>query len=233
MANTLGLVGDGDDIDLLRGLEQCFGYRLSDGEAADCRTVADVYKILQTHFSSAVGEARSCASAMAFYRMRRTLVELGAPTDLRPTTMLSEIPMKSPKSLLREMSARTGLRFPWAAITKVGQLGRTILIIGLLSSVPVSGIYPGGWPLPVLLITLGLMLVRVDAGCLPPGVQTVGDLAHKVAGLNFGKMVAQGAAPRNTYVWDALVEVLSEHSGLPTDEIAPSTVLISRRFGFA
>jgi acyl carrier protein len=42
MTNTLGLVDDGDDLDLLVDLEACFGIGITNSEAAACSNVGDL-----------------------------------------------------------------------------------------------------------------------------------------------------------------------------------------------
>jgi hypothetical protein len=81
----------------------------------------------------------------------------------------------------------------------------------------------------MLAASLGIMLVLLDPGKVPPDCQTLGDLSRKVTGLNFGKLSDEGAEPRDKDLWNALVEVLSEDTLLPKSEIQAETLLLQKQ----
>jgi hypothetical protein len=72
-------------------------------------------------------------------------------------------------------------------------------------------------------------IIRTDRGKLPSDCRTVGDLAQKFAAKNFGTLVSMGASPRDKDIWRAMVEVLSEYSGLPKAEVTPDTLLLYKQ----
>ena len=65
MTDSLGLVGDGDDLDLLADLEACFGFGMTDAEAQSSVTVGDVFTVLQRRFSATNADGGRCLTAMA------------------------------------------------------------------------------------------------------------------------------------------------------------------------
>lgn len=88
---------------------------------------------------------------------------------------------------------------------------------------------PALWPTGVLAGVVGFGLTCMDRGRLPADCRTLGDLARKVAGLNFGDLYAQGAKARDKDLWNALLEVLSEYAFLPRAEIHPGTFILQKQ----
>jgi hypothetical protein len=73
---TLGLDDDLDGVEIAQSLEASFGAKFSNKEAEDCRTVGDIFTLLQSHLVRDHRSSSGCASAMAFYRLRRTVAKL-------------------------------------------------------------------------------------------------------------------------------------------------------------
>ena len=59
MLKTLGLGGDGDEVDAIEGVEREFGVTLDKSDAANWLTVGDVYLSLQHALPSEVANLRS------------------------------------------------------------------------------------------------------------------------------------------------------------------------------
>jgi hypothetical protein len=76
MVNTLGLVGDLDDVELVELVERAFDITFSPREMEQILTVGEFYDLLLTKIPPN-GADRQCASAMAFYRLRSALRRLG------------------------------------------------------------------------------------------------------------------------------------------------------------
>ncbi len=215
MTETLGLVGDGDEIDLVEDIESAFGIMFSNEEAESCLTVGDAFDLIKGWFQTSDGSR--CVTAMAFYRVRRALGESGR--NLRPESSLPT--GQSAKSLLNELAARSGLRFPRRNLTWVGGCGLLLILAGFFATVVLLDARPDYWWVGAVAFCLGVFAVTVDPCVLPDGCETVGGLSRKVAALNFGKLVGDGARPTDRDVWAALVSVLADYTTAPASEIKP------------
>ncbi len=227
MTDTLGLVGDGDDLDLLAALEACFGVGITSSEAESLRTVEDIRALLRSRFSASSAKAGGCASAMAFYRLRKAFSELGAEVKLKPDTRLKAITTLSPKALFKRLGSRSGLRLR-ADSGALGHAGLYVLVTALLGLLPTLAIRPGFWFLPVMAAAFGVLLLVCDRGRLPPDCETLGDLAKEAAARNLGRLTIAGAQPREKDLWNALTRVLSDYSAIPRSEIRPETWILKK-----
>ncbi len=226
LPNMLGLDDDLDGVEVVRNLEVSFGVKFSNKEAEDCRTVSDILKVLHNRLTTDEGSGQGCASAMAFYRLRRALTKSGIRSRLAPTTALDSISESSPKAVFRQIHTETKMRLPGLGLSGMGQIGLALLLGGLLGLLG-AAVGTHQWAVvSVLVATTGAVLMRLDPGRFPASCKSLGDLARKVAGLNFGAFLSAGAGCRERDVWSALIEVLSEHSSLPKTEIREETVLL-------
>ena len=75
----------------------------------------------------------------------------------------------------------------------------------------------------------GPILLWLDPQQMPSGCETVGDLVRKAAVLNAGRLAKAGASLRDDELWNALRDVLVEHTNLPRDAIGYDTRLLSKR----
>src|SRR5690606_30928962 len=123
MPSSLGLAGDLDDVAMLEDVEAAFGFRASDDELARCRTVGDLFEVINSRLPSE-GFAGSCATAMCFYRLRRA-IQPRISIGLRPTTPIEELRSLSVRDLHRIIEKECGLRPPpptlsvWGCISLV------------------------------------------------------------------------------------------------------------------
>ncbi len=230
MMNTLGLDDELDTVEVLLNLETSFGIRFTDAEASVWRTVGDIYSTLRFRVLNSGKRAGRCATAMTFYRLRRTLSELSIDTRLRPDTPLKKITTLTTRTLFKQLSARSGLRLPRPKVGLWGTLGEWSILAALIGLLMTAVFVPHLWLVPTLVLGLGITLRWLDPGELPLDCQTLGDLSRKVTGLNFGKLSNEGAELHDQDLWNALVEVLSEDTFLPKLEIRPETLLLQKQF---
>lgn len=132
------------------------------------------------------------------------------------------------RTLFKQLSFHSGLRLPRRRAGLCGVLGAWRIPVGVIAVLATALLAPHLWPAAVFPIAFGALLVLVDPGKLPADCITLGGLSKKVAGLNFGELSSVGAAPREKDLWNALVEVLSEHVVLPKAEIQPETLLLQK-----
>jgi hypothetical protein len=229
MMNTLGLDDDLDTVYVVSNLETSFGIRFTEAEVSAWRTVGDIYSTLRIRVSNSGKRPGRCATAMAFYRLRRALSDLSIDTRLRPDTAVKGITTLTTKALFKQTSARSGLRLPRPRVALWGTVGALSILASMIGLATTAVFLPHWWPVPVLAAALGIMLLWLDPGDIPFDCQTLGDLSRKVTGLNFGKLSDEGAELHDKDLWNALVEVLSEDTFLPKLEIRPETLLLQKQ----
>ena len=235
MANTLGLDDDLDPVLLIKDLEQAFALKFSDEETSNCMTVGDIYTVLIRHMGGGDQLSGRCATAMAFYRLRRACRAMAPEVAITPATPLHIFRHWPAKSLLKQLSLLSGLRLPRPALSKVGHAGAiSILFVvpGVFASALLKDLSPlaAFWSFWFLVIAgpIGALLLKIDKGRLPDNCGTVADLARMAAAKNFGMLAREGARWNDESLWLALIETLSERTVLPKSDIRPDTLLLQK-----
>jgi hypothetical protein len=249
MLKSLGIEDD-DSADVVIHIEKAFD--ISIPEAPAIYTVGEMFDVLRRKLPNSDAN-RKCASAMAFYRIRRALIDFGLDVARSPSTDLSGLDRVYTKTFAKNLEMRSGLRLPRPALGLIGRLGSAAVITGVLSIV-VAGLGMFGLLLSALLAmfgvtfvsptlahwfvkgpflvfvagaTLGCLLWWIDAGRLPSSCRTLGALASKAAVLSYGRLVKEGADGSDTCLWKALVDILSDYAAVPADQIAPETYFLA------
>jgi acyl carrier protein len=224
--NTLGLDDDLDGLELVEALRAAFGVTFPNKDAEKCSTVGDLYRVLLNGFNRDETGGQGCASAMAFYRIRRACFDIGISGKISPEAPLFGILNVPPKKFFGDIESRSGLILPRLLDGSAGVIGVAVFGLSFLAflgilwaehSISLYAVFAG---------LSGLLLRRFDRKRLPKNLKTMGDLSKAVASLNFGKLVLAGAKPREKDVWEALTEVLAMNSILPKAEIRQETVLL-------
>ncbi len=225
MANTLGLHGDLDDVELIEDIERAFAVQFGDHEPGHWYTVDDVYRALAVRFPAANDCKGGCATAMAFYRIRRGLRRTGRAGPMRVDTPLLSSESENIGRLLGGLGRRTELTMPVYEMRALGTVGSWIAGLSSVAAIVMLAHGDAPW-IALLLASLGVGMCFLDRGRAPSDCQTLGLLAAKVAGLNRATLIAEGAASRASETWRDLIEVLSDHTRLPKSEIRPDTWLL-------
>jgi len=224
MPNTLGLDDDLDDVELLQSLEQTFALRFSQSDAGTFYKVEDIYGFLRDHVE-ANGLDKRCATSLAFYRLRRALGHRVSGEVLRPSIELAPFAGRSANRLFQKLAHETGLRMPRANSGWIANVGALLCLAALLAILPAAILGWSYW-IPVSLFAAAIAAMKNDPGKLPTDCRTLGDLSERVAGLNFAQMQKLGARTRDKDIWNAMVEVMAQHSILPREQIQPETLLL-------
>ena len=209
----------------MHDLELAFGLELMEEAASRWVTVGDIYESLRRLLHEGSKANKLCAAAMAQYRIRLALLQLAPEARTVATDSLRHWHHYSARRLLRQLTKRTrlqmpGHRFSWAGIA--GLILVPVAVAGLLVAVFDQDL----WMVPAAALLLAALLVILDPGRLPKRYATLGGLSRQVAALNFRQLTRIKAARRDQEIWAALVELLSEHSNLPLEEIGPDTMLV-------
>lgn len=206
--DTIGLAGDGDDIDLLEAIEASFQVNFGDA-AAKCFTVGDIYEALLdlVPTSSLPG---LCATSMAFYRVRSALTRV-ADFDgpVTPSARLSGLTALPPKRLHVLLAQELGVARLPQMLSARGCFGIAVLLAGVVGGLLAVAL-PVLWP-TLLLIPVGFEMTRRDEGGYYGA--TVGDLARDVARRNFSLFASDGADARPAALWRTLCELIAEETG--------------------
>src|SRR5260370_29092165 len=190
MLKTLGLDDDLDSVEVVIEIEKAFDVEISADEAKAIFKVGQLFDLLQEKMKAS-DENRKCASAMAFYRIRRALIDLRVDVGRSPSCDISRLHRIYTRSFVKSVEERSGLRLPRSTFSLVGKAGVALSLVGMFGalaaivaalplmfiSVPI-----GGWLKAASIILLvgglvtGFTLMGVDAGRLPTNCGTLGAL---------------------------------------------------------
>ena len=111
--NSLHLVGDGDDVEILSDIETAFGVQISDHEAERLNTLGNLHDLLVSKLNASDSRRSVCITAVSFYRLKRALIALTDIKDIRPGTPLDSIfPNGKIGRLAEEIEKYTEMRLP-------------------------------------------------------------------------------------------------------------------------
>ena len=239
--NTLGLDTICDPDDLVLAVESAFSVKFRKEEAEAIVTVGQMFDLLVKKIARGA-EDRKCASAMAFYRLRRALAKR-APGSIRlsPSSDLSWLTHAYTKRYVRRLERETGLKLPKPVPTQIANFGSIGVIMASLSGlflvllaaalaasnsqyaifVARAGLIllPGGG-------ILGMLTVSLDPGRLPKDCERLRDLSRKATKLSYAVLIDQGADASEKRLWQMLVDVLSDFAHYPAVTINRDTLFI-------
>jgi hypothetical protein len=218
---SLGLAGDGDELHVVELLQEGFGIEFSAEALGRCETVGDLHALLLSQVRPANSQGR-CASAMAFYRLRRALAGNSPDAKHAPATRLADLAGASPYALRRDLGARLNLVLPVPKRDWAGRAGW--LLIGFSLAGSLAGLLLGLPPFLSLFLIPGVLLTLSDQGDF--GAMTLGDWARATADLNVIALLREGADRREPSIWRAAVRLMCIPTGVAADRVRPETRLI-------
>ncbi|WP_262689833.1 acyl carrier protein [Kordiimonas aestuarii] len=219
---TIGLGGDGDDVEILEDIEKAFRIKISDEDAAACCTVGDLYELLLTKYDLVATERTDylCASHRAFNEVRRVIGML-SPVDVKPGMRLSDFGLPSHGAVRAALQRELPVTIPAFAMTRAAVL---IWLSGFFASI----VMIAALGLPWLWVIFSVIWFVMAPRYLPVRYEgTVGELAKQIAGLNYGYYLDYGARADAGAVWDGLTAICMEHCGPTLKRIAPTTLLLA------
>jgi hypothetical protein len=223
MKPSLGLYGDLDEVELVHDVEGAFGVRFPDEALADCYTVGDLFGLVVARLPEGGPGAERCASAMAFYRLRRAVRTLAPGIELRPSTPIEGLPGVPVRALDSACLAVEGMRVPYScrpARSGLGLLSAVALpIVILLAGAP-------AWT-AIIALPLSAALWRLSPLRFPPPIRTIGDLAERIAAHSIGSLAANGARLGPEEAWKALRTICADHAATDGGEIGKGTLLLA------
>jgi len=210
-------------VDISAPIHDAFGVRLR--RVHEYRTLGDIHRTLVAAFEGQRGG--KCAVAMAFFRLRRAL---GRRRGLTPSLELETLAPRKASSLLKMLARQTGLTMPETHGDAVQNTGAILLIVSTLAGIGLLTSGPAIYLWIVLaLFALGGAIASLGGTRFYEGTRTLGRLAGRVAAINFGMLVKQGACAGPDQLWAALVEIAGMYTDIPRDQLRPETPLATFR----
>ena len=186
-SNTLDLVGDGDEDDLLEEIEASFGVEIEGEDAEGLLTVGDLQDLLVQKLEANDARRSVCLTAAAFYRLRKAISSTSARRVIVPGTRLDRsLVGRDYQDWRQEVESRCGLRLPAG---QVGYLGTLLLFLLFFGGPVVAAVLTnmfGAWGLAALVAwpLIGPLLSVLPDG-RPALCHDVGALARAVTCLNY------------------------------------------------
>ncbi|MGF6229462.1 hypothetical protein QFZ27_003417 [Inquilinus ginsengisoli] len=221
MADVLPLVGDGDDLDLIREVERAFGIRFADRDLESCQTIGDLHALILAAVPHAERTDATCLAAMAFFRLRWAIEAEHPGRIIQPATPLADLTGRFGADYwLGRLRRRTGQRMPTPALGATGCALNLAAIAGSAACVVTWG-WLGLVPaLPLLSASVAVSGRWLSA--LPKPTATVGDLARVVAALNVSALADRDQPVRTREIWPALQAIIQDNLAL-TAPVQPTT----------
>jgi hypothetical protein len=222
---SLGLGGDGDEMELLHDLERTFALRFDHAELENILTIGELENAVWRHLADCTGD--KCISAMAFYKLRRLLKERASARRISVNDAIAPL-AGSPRRFAALLKRETGIRLDYRHKT-LGQV-RAGLQFGWLAAMGLQCFGLGSLALIALVSAIvGLALMRCDEGRFIDG-QTVGDVAKLLATQSYGHFARRGGRISRPEVVARARALMAEFQGFDPTELGPDTVLMGKRY---
>jgi hypothetical protein len=225
--NCLDLDPQDGDLELVEQLELHFGFVPTQEKVGGWLTLGDVHSTLQAELVTQTEGA--CPSLRTYNLLRSALIASGTARDaLRTETPLAALAGGRPSRFLVRLGKQTALEMPSSRFAAVGIVGSIMFTVGFVGSIVLAvnrQWQPALWLLIPMIV--GLILIRRDKGRWPPGVQTLGDLAVRVAGLNHERLGEVRDLPDT--LWQRLTAIVAEQSDMPPQHMRSDTLLFAPR----
>lgn len=221
--NSLNLVGDGDEVDLVRDIERSFSITIEDHEAGPVMTVGELYDLVQRKRPGSTSPTTACFSQLAFHRLRRAMREMGLGDDIRPSTPLAELIAARSRGELQsrwaELGRRSGLQLPDLEAPETealavfdGRIGSLIIVFAVVAAF----VAMGPWAIAAIAATvLAFAIVQHLRRTIPHRVVTVGQLCEETAGRSFGPLFDEKRSCHPKDVWFAVAWLCRDLSCFP------------------
>lgn len=224
-----------DTVELVLDIEERFGISLPDEECQNVVTVEDCYQLVLSKLDKA--DPTKCLTSATFYRIRKVIADiLGVDKrTLKPDTLLQELlPIEQRRELWGTISQRLALELP--------DLSRSPGWDGALFAIPVLSLV-----IPLVLaamdiletlefFTIAALGIFATYGLAKatqplkkyfhPQSLTLGALTKTVLALNFSQLSSELTVWNEKDVYDILLEIIVEHTGLSVKDIQPQHAFI-------
>ena len=217
--NTLGLGGDGDDLELIELLEQAFDVKFGDEDLKSIENVGGFYDAIVNQLPPLKPRADRCLTAATYYKLKRAILSRRPDLTVKPSTPLSVfVNTGECGSWWQYLSAESKLVLPQPTIGAFAAIVGITLFFAALFLFPILGIIFGDWTYglyAILSMTGCVLIFRFSTPHVPSDTWTAGDLAKATLPLNFATISKECETARPQDVWDAMVWIMREPTGYP------------------
>jgi hypothetical protein len=214
--------GDLDDIEIIEAIEDAFEITLLNEEVEKCFTVGDIYALVLNKFPHAERSAAPCASAAAYYALKRAFRTMRATGRISRNTLIRDLLLPSPRFAWHKLSEITGFNLPRLELAGAGWIVAILFAI-TVTAAAVAGMYFEPAAVRVEGIVVGALVIGISAFGLggwlarklhlvrvPRRLRTVGDLARAVAATNIAKLASANVPTRERDVWASLEYIIRD-----------------------
>ena len=195
--NTLDLVGDGDEIELIQEIETGFGIRFDDAKLERLRIIGELYDLVCRKVD--FDQNAVCLSARAFRALRDAfpVISIGPKT---PIAILRGN-HASDREWCRETSHRSGFDFD---LSQSGPIVSWACFLSIFTPPALALLWTetsGYGALAWLMLWFALPLFQIAPTHLPQQVATAGDLVRWSMGRNYARLRESGGIGTRADVW--------------------------------
>lgn len=218
--NSFDIDPEWGDIDLLEQVERAMGIEVSNFEAANVANFGDLFDLVCSKLEGP-GKPSSCFSAHVFYNLRSSLVDGPLARSVGPQTQLAQVrPGGDEREFWSAAENRLGFKIPGNVVGN----GCLFSVFSAITLFCVALFIQTTLTVLLFFVSIGFAFyfLRTDQGHFDvPKQATFGDLAQRIASLNFGLLTRRLGGYRKHELWNSLVTIINEDVGRP---IAPSDV---------
>jgi hypothetical protein len=220
------LLGE-DTWELFKNIESAFGIDLGDYRSRCGTTIRELAAKVEE--LAKYPSADKCLTAVAFYRLRRTLQQFGfGRSTIRPATPLRQLlPWKNRQKRWQQVRDELRLKLPsliyprWALFIALFGPATCLTAMKAFGRIPLSVISIFG--LSVALVIPAIFASIPFARKLPPGCDTCGGLAEVILALNYAAIAAENGSQRGAEVLWALRQLVATEMVMAIEEVSPDT----------
>lgn len=217
---SLELVGDGDDIELIEKIEAAFNIKIHH-EPATWYTVGDIYDCLLTKIGTSDINKKKCSGQMSFYIIRHILNKLAPNVTIKPDTDFADLSLKNHAPLKKKLYQDYNLRTPSIAMSGWGCLTIILLWIACGCWLYMNEISFWNMILPFFAgIGLAFILPKKYSG-------SIGEFSMLLADINYAHFVTKGARSDQLRLWEALGYIIEDETHFPREAINRETLLLT------
>lgn len=224
--NSVGLWGDGDEIELIQYFETTFAISFSNEEAEQIYTLGDAYSLICSKLPKKSERTEKCLTAMAYYKVNRALCENGK----LPTQSLVALPEgQTPKSFQNMLEERSGLKLPF--LSRASLWVDILFFLQFITWIIAPIFWSGGQATLIgLCIAAASHTVWRVANNADNRVLTfhgtVEDLSRLASEQNIGTLISQGGTWKASDVWWIMTSLIQECTGYSARDMTPEMKFI-------
>lgn len=224
--NSVGIVGDGDDVELIEYFEAVFEITFSNEEAESIGSLGEAYDTICSKLPTNPEQRSKCLTAMAYYRLNRALCDHG---KIHPAIRIEVSSAMTPKSFQKQLEERSKLRLDF--LTRASSWVVTLAFLQFTTWIAGPVIFSGFSALvaSLLIFAISHTLWRIAEQSdkrvwIFEG--TIGDLSRRASETNIGKLILLGGNWKDADIWQSMTSIIQDFTGYPAGKMTPETTFI-------